>query len=97
MSEPIGDDSRIVRVESVVAAEIDDEVVILNIESGYFYQLNRVGARIWNALETPATLGLLSARMQNMFDVTAETCRNDVVEFVQQMRASGIVIIHPAD
>lgn len=36
----------VVRADNKVAAEIGDETVILDIESGYYFQLNVTGARI---------------------------------------------------
>jgi hypothetical protein len=37
--------------ESVVYAELDDEAVLLNIESGIYFGLNDVSTEIWKALE----------------------------------------------
>lgn len=87
------DDARVERVEDMIAAEVEKEVVIMHIGSGNFYQLNSFGARIWDQLEAPATVGSLCTRLQGMFDVAPDVCRNDVTAFLTQLRDSGVVRI----
>lgn len=87
----IGDTTLLSRPANLVASEIDGEMVILNIESGHFFQLNDVGSRIWEALETPMTMADLSRAMLDRFDVDEETCRSDVAEFVGQLTRNGLV------
>ena len=97
MTEGIGENARVERAVNMVAAEVEDEVVVLNIDSGYFFQLNRVGARIWALIETPRTFSDLCGGLQEAFDVSPEECRRDVGEFLQQLRTSGVITVTPAD
>jgi hypothetical protein len=87
------DDARVERVEDMIAAEVENEVVIMHIGSGNFYQLNSFGARVWDQLETPATVASLCARLQEKFDVAPDVCRNDVTAFLIQLRDSGVIRI----
>jgi len=73
------------RADNKVAAEIGDETVILDIESGYYFQLNVTGARIWSLLESPLSIGALCEKLQTAFEIDADTCRSEVIAFVETM------------
>lgn len=89
----IDDSCTLARPANLVASEIDGEMVILNIESGHFFQLNQIGSRIWEALETPTTLGDLYRAMEDRFDVDQQTCRRDIAEFVDLLSKNDLVTI----
>lgn len=81
------------RADNKVAAEIGNETVILDIESGYYFQLNVTGARIWSFLESPLSIGALCAKLEAAFEIDAETCRSEVTSFVETMRDKNLVRI----
>jgi hypothetical protein len=81
---------------NMIAAEVGDEAVLLDIDSGYFFQLNKSATRIWNLLETPTTVSDLCARLQTSFTVDAQTCRTDVLEFVSELHDKGLIDIGDA-
>ena len=87
------DTSIAARADNKVAAEIGDDVVILDIESGFYFQLNKSGARIWGLLEQPESLAGLCAKVEAAFEVDAETCRAEVTEFLELMRDKGLVTV----
>jgi hypothetical protein len=87
----IDDATTLARPGNLVASEIDGEMVILNVDSGHFFQLNQVGSRIWEALETPVTTGALCRAMEDRFEVDEATCRSDLVEFIGLLSQHGLV------
>lgn len=95
MNNPIAIDDActLARPAHLVASEVDGEMVILNIESGHFFQLNQIGSRIWEALETPMALADLCRAMGDRFDADPETCRRDVTEFVELLSENGLVTV----
>lgn len=88
----LSDDTRIARAETMVASEVNGEVVILDIDSGLFFQLNPIGSKVWDLLESPATLAQMVAALQAKFNVSAEQCRADVAEFVEKMLERGLLV-----
>ena len=54
---PLSSATTVARASGFIEAEIDNEVVALNIETGTCYGLNRVGSRVWGLIETPAKIG----------------------------------------
>lgn len=87
----LSDETRIGRRDSVVSADVADDAILLDIDSGYFFQLNRTAARIWSLLETPLTFGRLCASLGQEFGIDADVCRADVQEFVADLNERGIV------
>lgn len=81
------------RRQNLIAADTGGEMVLLDIDSGYFFQLNRSASRIWGLLEEPRTLGELCAALEKSFTVDPLTCRDEVIEFVAEMRDKGLIEI----
>ncbi|MCW3848244.1 PqqD family protein [Sphingomonas sp. LB-2] len=87
------DTSIAARADNKVAADLGEQTVIMDIESGYYFQLNQSGAAIWGQLETPMALAEICARLKARFEVDAQTCRAEVGEFLELMRDKGLVTI----
>ena len=53
-SKPISEETLIRRTASVLTAEIDKQIVMMDIESGRYLGLDDIGSVIWQRLESPA-------------------------------------------
>lgn len=89
----IGDMTMLRRKAAVVGADVADDAILLDIDTGYFFQLNVTGAKIWAFVEQPQTLGALTDHMAASYKVDAETCRSDVAEFVADLIDRGVLEI----
>lgn len=70
----------------VLSSKIDDEIVLMSIEAGYYFSLDPVGTRIWELLsEQPASIADLVLLLTDEYDVSEETCRKDVESFINTM------------
>jgi hypothetical protein len=70
--------------------ELDREGVILDLASGRYFGVDRVGARIWQLLGRPATLRQVYAQLLEEFDVAPEILEQDLVEFAGQLVSRGL-------
>jgi hypothetical protein len=68
-----------------VSSELAGEAVILNLETGKYYGLNSVGARIWNLLQEEKSLGEIRDTILAEYDVEAEQCEQDILELLQKL------------
>jgi hypothetical protein len=93
---PIADASMLSRPANLVASEIDGEVIVMSIDSGIFFQLNAVGSRIWDALETPMTMADLCRALEDRFEVDHDVCRRDVTEFINLLADHDLVALQRA-
>ena len=87
----IDDGMRLRRKATVVSADVADDAILLDIDSGYFFQLNRTGTRIWTFVEAPQTLGALCDHMAANYRVDVEECRRDVSAFVADLIERGVL------
>ena len=76
------------RKPSLIAAGVADEAILLDVDSGYFFQLNKSAARIWDLVEEPLPLAEICARLEAAFTGVRH---DEVVEFVTDMRDRGLV------
>ena len=73
-----------------------DEVVVLDLNSGTYYGLDDLGARIWTLIEQPASLATLREAIMSEYEVDAETCERDILAFLKQMQVAGLVEVGDA-
>jgi len=92
----IDDATQLQRKPGLVAADVADNAILLDIDSGYFFQLNRTGAAIWSVVSEPRSLDVICEKMAAEFRVDPEACRADVVEFVGDLIERGLLEIRPA-
>lgn len=58
---------------------------ILDPESGKFYSLNEVGARVWSMLCEGTTFGAILEQLESEYDVTAERLGPDMELLLRQL------------
>jgi len=92
---PLSPKTLVVRNPGLVEAEIDREIVTLNIETGNCYGLNSVGSRIWKLLAAPIRAGELCTQLIAEFEVEPSTCERQVIELLQELRAEGLISALP--
>lgn len=76
----------------VLARRVGEEIVILNIESGVYFGLDSVGARIWELLAEGNSLTRVCATMEQEFEVDRETLEADIRKLVQDLTDQGLII-----
>jgi len=82
--------------EDVVSRDLQGEAVILNLESGTYFGLDRVGTRIWSLLQEGGSLRGVFEAIQQEYDVAPETLERDLLRLVQELRAKGLLSVSPS-
>ena len=75
----------------VMAQEVGDETVILDLANGTYYGLDPVGARIWQLMTEGQTLVLVCEVMLAEYEVTREDIERDVLALVQTLLERKLV------
>lgn len=73
------------------AVEMDGELVMMGQEQGEYYGLRNVAASLWTHLAEPRTLEELVELVTAEYDVAPETCRPDIVTFLDELVAKELV------
>ena len=93
-SQPLSPQSIVVASQAQVSSELQDESVILDVQSGTYYGLNDVGASIWAMVQEPTLVSTIQATILAEYDVPPEECHQDVLELLNQLMDIGLVCIH---
>jgi len=83
----------IARNTGILANQVGNEVVMMDMEKGKYFGVNKTGSYIWQLLEQPATLGALCERLVTDFGISMEQCTAEVKAFVEQMQKENIIAI----
>lgn len=79
------------RKPGIYTAQMNGETVMMDIDTGKYYNLGDVGGRIWDILEQPMTLGELVEKLVSEYNVSAEKCAADIKPFLEKMAAAGLI------
>ena len=82
---------RVARSPGTLSAEIDGEVVALDIARGACYGLDPIGARIWGMIAAPTAIGAVCDALMAAYEVDAATCRADVLDLFRALRSEGLI------
>ena len=84
-------DNYIKRNKEVFASEIDDEVVMMNVDTGKYYGMDTVGSRIWELIAEEIQVREVIAKLMEEYDVGEEQCEKDVLEFLNELYENKLV------
>jgi hypothetical protein len=79
--------------EQISADLADDEVVILNLESGVYYGLSEVGARIWRLIGEPRDFSDIRDVLLEEYDVDADRCERELLALLSELADQGLVVV----
>lgn len=83
----------ITRSAAPLTSVVDGEVVMLDIESGSYFNLDRIGAAIWTQLETPIAFEDLCQGLHRTYAAPLETIRQDVSALLVEMQTHKLVSV----
>jgi len=92
ISRSIDLDLTLVQSASAVVADIDGQMVALDIASGVCYGLNRVATRIWQLLQTPTTGREVCDQLLTEFDVPVATCQEQTMEVLENLLEATLIV-----
>ena len=88
----IGLNSVVVQAEGDwLANEIDSDTVLVSIEQGKYYGMEKVGGRIWELIAQPRTVLDVCEALLEEFDVSRKTCQQDALAFLDQLAEENLV------
>ena len=70
---------------------MDGEMVLLNLNTGRYYTLSRVGTAIWDKCTGELTLDQIHQAICARFEVSIERASEDVDVLVAQLEAEGLL------
>ena len=77
--------------DAVVSRDLGGETVILNLETGIYFDLDGVATDIWQALQDTGSLNDAYQKVLAMYEVDAAVLTVDFLRLVNQMAAKGLL------
>lgn len=79
--------------DDVLISNLQEESVILNLDSERYYGLDDVGTRFLSVLNTAHSIEAAYEKLIQEYDVDEEVLRKDLLTLVENLVAQGIVQI----
>jgi hypothetical protein len=76
----------------VQGTNMDGETVLLDLSSGRYYTLNRVGSVIWEHCTGHQTISDIQAVLCDRFDVAPERALEDLISLVNDLIQEGLLL-----
>jgi len=77
--------------DAVVSRDLGGETVILNLETGIYFDLDGVATDIWQALKATGSLQEVYEKVLAAYEVDPAVLGDDLIKFVNQLAAKGLV------
>jgi hypothetical protein len=85
--------STITRNEDLLSGMVDDEAVIMSINSGSYHFINETGRRIWELIEQPKTVAAICDILIEEFEVDLKTCQKDVLRYLEALQTREVILV----
>lgn len=89
----VSKNSIITKNEGFLSSEMDDGLAMMSIENSSYYGMDKIGKSIWESFETPTSVESICDTLCERFDVSKETCVNDVIDYMGKIHQAGLVEI----
>jgi len=90
-------DSVVVATVRQVSCHLAGEAAILQLESGIYYTLNPVGARIWTLVQQPEQVARLRDTLVAEYDVRPDRLEVDLLDLLTRLAAERLIEVRDAD
>jgi hypothetical protein len=87
----ISPSAMVVASKDQVSSDLAGEAVILNLQSGRYYGLAEVGARIWSLLREPKRVADVRDSILRQYDVEFARCERDLIALLEQLADEGLI------
>jgi hypothetical protein len=75
----------------VMARQVGDECVILDLASGSYFGLDSVGARIWQLISEGNSLADTHKALLAEYEVSSEDLARDLLRLIDELQSRGLV------
>jgi hypothetical protein len=91
MAGPINSETIVVATNKQVSCDLADEAAILNLTSGIYYGLDRVGVSIWRLVQRPISFSEIQTQLLSEYDAAPEQIKKDLTQLLEKMAAEGLI------
>jgi Coenzyme PQQ synthesis protein D (PqqD) len=82
---------------NVLIRFLDQESVLLNLNTERYFGLDSVGTRMWQLATSAPTIEFAYCQLIEEFDADPETLRSDLSDLLNHLVENGLIAMQPAD
>ncbi len=86
-------DHFLIKDSDVLFTSMGEDAVLLHVQRGDYYSLNRVGARLWVLADGSKSISDLAGRITQEFEISQEQAEKDIIELAEQLEKEGLVTV----
>jgi hypothetical protein len=88
------DPSNLYKINSpgVVSETFEDEVVVINLESGNYYSFNKTGAAVWGLIGEGYNVQTIIDTIKNSYSDDSENIETDIISFLNDLLSNEILV-----
>ena len=90
-------EDRVEMPSHVLVRFLNNESVLLNLETERYFGLDETGTRMWQLVTASPNIDAAYRELQNEFDVEAQVLRLHLTELLGRLVENGLLEIQPAD
>lgn len=80
-----------IKDDDVLFTSMGEDAVLLHVNRGDYYSLNKVGARLWVLTDGKKSITDLAVIITKEFDISQEEAEKDILEMAAQLEKEGLV------
>ena len=90
---PLTEGTIIARSRSIIASEVDGEILMMSVDQGRYFVLDDTGKEIWQQLAQPRPLADLTDCVALLYDAPRDEIAADIQAFVTNMVGLGVIVV----
>ncbi len=75
----------IIRKDDFISSEIDNQTVMMSVETSKYYGFDEIGSVIWAKIENEISFGDLVNKLLEEYNIDREVCEKDTTEFLEKL------------
>jgi hypothetical protein len=84
------------RDPEVIAAEADQDLVMVSIANGAYYGVSNVAREIWTAIEHPQKISDLIDKLAGSYNIDRSLCEEQTLSFLEDLLAERLLQVKDA-
>ncbi|MGP7818711.1 lasso peptide biosynthesis PqqD family chaperone [Niallia sp. 01092] len=74
-----------------IVSDMDGETVMMSISNGKYYNLGKIGGKVWGLMSQETTVSQIVLTLQAQFNIEQKECEEQVISFLNQMLKENLV------
>ena len=93
MAEIVTAETVLMQRSDRASATIDEVTAVMDADADAYLLIDAIGSVIWARLAQPMRIGDLCEELTVSYEVDAETCSRDVLEFANDLVRRGLAVV----